>query len=215
MCQTQGTQHSLLPWARLDPAQYFSGTTRKMGLGLGCPWGNRSRGQDPALPLLGCCRVPGQTAEPHSQCSAPSFPCRAVIPLYDADTGLLVLAGKVRSWGGGTQQCDPTPCLLLISAREKTSCTAWRRHRLSLSSPKVNRMHPTLGCFDPYSCPHPKAVLPVCSHSVPDGGTHTGPGHRSPPGPGRHGLRGAPRPAAHRHLPCPCQLHCASQGERV
>lgn len=33
--------------------------------------------------------------------SAPSFPCRVAIPLYDADTGLLVLAGKVRSHGWG------------------------------------------------------------------------------------------------------------------
>lgn len=65
MCQIKGTQHSLLPWARSDPAQHFAGTTRKMGLGLRCPWGNGSRGQDPALPLLGFCRAPGQTAEPH------------------------------------------------------------------------------------------------------------------------------------------------------
>jgi len=35
--------------------------------------------------------------------SAPSFPCRAAIPLYDTDTGLLVLAGKVRSHGSGVQ----------------------------------------------------------------------------------------------------------------
>lgn len=44
--------------------------------------------------------------------SAPPFPCRVTIPLYDADTGLLVLAGKVRchGWGvyggtGGTGGC--------------------------------------------------------------------------------------------------------------
>lgn len=32
------------------------------------------------------------------------FPCRAAIPLYDADTGLLVLAGKVRSHGSRAQR---------------------------------------------------------------------------------------------------------------
>lgn len=36
--------------------------------------------------------------------SAPSFPPRAAIPLYDADTGLLVLAEKVRSHSSGVQQ---------------------------------------------------------------------------------------------------------------
>lgn len=50
----------------------------------------------------------------------------------------------------------PAYTALLISAREKTSCTAWRRHRLSLPSPKVNRTHPTLGCFDPHSCSTPR-----------------------------------------------------------
>lgn len=45
MCQTRGTQHSLLPWARLDPAQYFAGTTRKMGLGLGCHGGTGQEGR--------------------------------------------------------------------------------------------------------------------------------------------------------------------------
>lgn len=35
--------------------------------------------------------------------SAPSFPPRVAIPLYDADTGLMVLAEKVRSHSSGAQ----------------------------------------------------------------------------------------------------------------
>lgn len=140
-----------------------------------------------------------------------------MIPLFDADTGLLVLGGKVRSHGtggGGVLPAPPlTPQPLRVSSRVKTSCTASRWCRHSPRSPKVSRMSPTPGCHGPQPRPHPTGVLSVPSHPVPDRGAHAGSGRRPPPGPGRHGLRGAPRPAAHRHLPRPRQLHRAPQGK--
>uniref|UniRef100_A0A8V5FLE5 Coronin n=1 Tax=Melopsittacus undulatus TaxID=13146 RepID=A0A8V5FLE5_MELUD len=80
----------------------------------------------------------------------------AAIPLYDADTGLLVMAGKVRSHSSGVQggvcgcggvlpRAPLMPCPHHLSAREKTSCTALRWQLCSLRSPKVSRIHPTVG----------------------------------------------------------------------
>ncbi|CAM9522737.1 unnamed protein product [Bubo scandiacus] len=100
----------------------------------------------------------------------------AAIPLYDSDTGLLVLAG-----------------------REKTSCTASRWHPRSQRSPRVSRMCPTPGSRQPRgprpclrlpALPAPRPPCPSPSDPVPDGGQHPGPGRRATPGPGRHGLRG-------------------------
>lgn len=59
--------------------------------------------------------------------------------------------------------------------------------------------------------PRPPSLSP--SDPVLDRGQHAGPGRGATPGPGRHGLRGAPCPAAHRHRPRPHQLRGATQGK--
>ncbi|NXJ03579.1 CORO7 protein, partial [Odontophorus gujanensis] len=86
----------------------------------------------------------------------------AVIPLYDADTGLLVLAGKVRSWGGGTPQSDPAPCLHrtpphLCQGENLLYCLEASPAQPALTQGKQDTSY--TGCVGPYSYPHPKAVL--------------------------------------------------------
>lgn len=100
---SEGSLGTLVTWGPAQhPAPLSTVLPSHRSTALSCPtlpqdgtWGVHQWGeQDPAPHPWGCCAHGG------TRLSTP-FPCRVTIPLYDADTGLLVLAGKVRSHGWG------------------------------------------------------------------------------------------------------------------